>query len=193
MPKKLPEYNASSLADIAFMLLIFFLVTTTMDTDTGISRMLPPPVPPDQVQDDDQKIKERNVFVVLINKNDQLLVENKPMNIRDLKSAAKEFIENPAKKDDLPEFKDTEVPYFGLYSVSKQIISLQNDRGTSYGIYIKAQNELAAAYNELRNEMSLRKFGKRYDDLEDDKKKAIRKIYPQRISEAEPKNYGGGN
>lgn len=193
MPKKLPEYNASSLADIAFMLLIFFLVTTTMDTDTGISRMLPPPVPPDQVQDDDQKIKERNVFVVLINKNDQLLVENKPMNISDLKYAAKEFIENPAKKDDLPEFKNVEIPYFGLYPVSKQIISLQNDRGTSYGVYIKAQNELAAAYNELRNEISLRKFGKRYDDLEDDKKKAVRKIYPQRISEAEPKNYGGGN
>jgi biopolymer transport protein ExbD len=193
MPKKLPEYNASSLADIAFMLLIFFLVTTTMDTDTGISRMLPPPVPPDQKQDDDQKIKERNVFVVLINKNDQLLVENKQMNIKDLKESAKEFIENPEKKDDLPEFKDTEIPYFGLYPVSKQIISLQNDRGTSYGIYIQAQNELAAAYNELRNEISLRKFGKRYDDLDDDKKKAVRKVYPQRISEAEPKNYGGGN
>ncbi len=192
MPKKLPEYNASSLADIAFMLLIFFLVTTTMDSDRGISRMLPPPVPPDQKQNDDQKIKERNVFVVLINKNDQLLVENKPMDISNLKEAAKEFIENPSHKDNLPEFKEVEVPFFGLYPVSKQIISLQNDRGTSYGIYIQAQNELAAAYNELRNELALRKFGKRFDELDEDHQKAVKKIYPQRISEAEPKNYGGG-
>ena len=192
MPKKLPEYNASSLADIAFMLLIFFLVTTTMDTDTGISRMLPPPVPPDQEKNED-KIKERNVFVVLINKNDQLLVENKPMDIKYLRESAKEFIENPARKDHLPEFKEVEVPYFGLYQVSKQIISLQNDRGTSYGIYIQAQNELAAAYNELRNEISLRKFGKSFDDIDKEQQKAVKKVYPQRISEAEPKNYGGGN
>lgn len=191
MPRKLPEYNASSLADIAFMLLIFFLVTTTMDTDTGISRMLPPPVPPDQVQDDDQKVKERNIFVVLINKNDQLLVENKPMDIRYLRDAAKEFIENPAHREDLPEFKETEVPFFGLIPVSKQIISLQNDRGTSYGMYIQAQNELAAAYNELREELALRKFGKRYEELDEEQEKAIRKIYPNRVSEAEPKNYGG--
>ena len=190
MARKLPEYNASSLADIAFMLLIFFLVTTTMDTDSGIARMLPPPVP-DEMPDDDQKIKERNVFVVLINKNDQLLVENKPMDIRDLKEAAKEFIENPSGKENLPEFKETEVPYFGLIPVSKQIISLQNDRGTSYGIYLKAQNELAAAYNELRDGLALRKFGKRYADLEDEQQKAVKKVFPQRISEAEPKNYGG--
>lgn len=191
MPKKLPEYNASSLADIAFMLLIFFLVTTTMDTDTGISVKLPPPVP--EELDEPPKIKERNIFVVLINKNDQLLVENKPMDIRYLKESAKEFIENAAKSKHLPEFKETEIPYFGLYPVSKQIISLQNDRGTSYGIYIEARNELAAAYNELRNEIALRKFGKRYDGIQDEQRKAIKKIYPARISEAEPKNYGGGN
>lgn len=191
MPRKLPEYNASSLADIAFMLLIFFLVTTTMDTDQGISRMLPPPVPPDEKQDDETKVKERNIFVVLINKNDQLLVENRPMDIRDLKEAAKEFIENPLQREDLPEFKETEVPFFGMYNVSKQIISLQNDRGTSYGIYIKVQNELAAAYTELKDELSLRKFGKKYDDLDAEQEKAIRTIYPNRVSEAEPKNYGG--
>ena len=189
MPKKLPEYNASSLADIAFMLLIFFLVTTTMDTDLGISRMLPPPVPPEQLDNDD-KIKERNVFVVLINKNDLLLVEGKPMDISNLKDEAKKFIENPNREDNLPEFKTTDVDFFGTVEVSKQIISLQNDRSTSYGIYIQAQNELAAAYNELRNELAMRKFGKVYDDLDEERQKAIRKIYPQRISEAEPKNYG---
>ncbi|PKP10265.1 MAG: biopolymer transporter ExbD [Bacteroidetes bacterium HGW-Bacteroidetes-4] len=190
MPKKLPEYNAASLADIAFMLLIFFLVTTTMDTDTGISRMLPPPMPKDQI-DDNVKIKERNVFVVLINKNDQLLVEGQPMNIDDLKEEAKEFIENPADLETLPEKEPKEIPYFGMVPISKQVISLQNDRGTSYGVYLKAQNELAKAYNELRDELGMRKFGKKYDDLDSDQQDAVRSIFPQRISEAEPKNYGG--
>lgn len=190
MARKLPEYNASSLADIAFMLLIFFLVTTTMDTDAGISRMLPPPVPP-QEDTNDPKIKERNVFVVLINKNDQLMVEGKLMRIENLKDEAKEFIANPADLSTLPEKDQKEVPFFGLVDISKQVISLQNDRGTSYGLYIQTQNELAAAYNELRDELGLRKFGKKYDDLEKDQQDAVRKIYPQRISEAEPKNYGG--
>ncbi len=192
MPKKLPEYNAASLADIAFMLLIFFLVTTTMDTDLGISTMLPPPVPPNQ-EDPEDKIKERNVFVVLINKNDQLLVEGKLMDISSLKDEAKEFIENPVRLETLPEFKFKDVPYFGNVEVSKQVISLQNDRGTSYGLYVQVQNELSAAYHELRDELTLRKFGKKYDDLDSDHQKAVRKIYPRAISEAEPRNYGGGN
>lgn len=191
MARKLPEYNASSLADIAFMLLIFFLVTTTMDTDSGISRMLPPPVPPNQDHSNDPKIKERNVFVVLINKNDQLLVEGKLMRIEDLKEEAKEFIDNPADLSNLPEKEQKEVPFFGLTDISKQVISLQNDRGTSYGLYIQVQNELATAYNELRDELGRKRFGKKYDDLSKDQQDAIRKIYPQRISEAEPKNYGG--
>jgi len=192
MPKKLPEYNSASLADIAFMLLIFFLVATTMATDAGLSRMLPPPAP-EQDDTNAPKIKERNVFVVLINKNDQLLVEGKLMRIEDLKKEAKEFIDNPADEITLPEKDPKEVPYFGTVMVSKQVISLQNDRGTSYGMYIQAQNELAAAYNELRDEIALRKWGKKYDDLEEEFQEAIRDIYPQRISEAEPKNYGGGN
>lgn len=191
MARKLPEYNASSLADIAFMLLIFFLVTTTMDTDSGISRMLPPPVPPNQDHSNDPKIKERNVFVVLINKNDQLLVEGKLMRIEDLKEEAKEFIDNPANLANLPEKEKKEIPFFGLVDISKQVISLQNDRGTSYGLYIQVQNELASAYNELRDELGRKRFGKKYDDLDKDQQDAIRKIYPQRISEAEPKNYGG--
>ncbi len=193
MPKKTPEIPSASMADIAFMLLIFFLVTTTMDTDSGISRMLPPPVPPDQKNDDDVKIKERNVFVVLINKNDQLMVEGQPMSIKELKDKAKEFIENPTNDQNLPEKDPIEIPFFGSTMVSKQVISLQNDRGTSYGIYIQAQDELAAAYNELRDELALRKFGKKYDDLDADHQDAIRDIYPQRISEAEPRNYGGTN
>jgi biopolymer transport protein ExbD len=188
-----PEINAGSMADIAFLLLIFFLVTTTMDVDTGLQRMLPPPLPPDMPEP--PEIKQRNVFVVLVNANNQLLVEGDWLDIRNLRKKAKEFIANPTDKGDLPEKEMKEVPFFGMYPVSKQVISLQNDRGTSYETYIRVQNELAAAYNELRNELALSKFGKSYDDLvrlgDKEKTDAIKAIYPQRISEAEPKNIGG--
>lgn len=188
-----PEINAGSMADIAFLLLIFFLVTTTMDVDTGLQRMLPPPLPPDMPEP--PEIKQRNVFVVLVNANNQLLVEGDWLDIRNLRKRAKEFIANPADKPDLPEKEMKEIPFFGIYPVSKQVISLQNDRGTSYETYIRVQNELAAAYNELRNELALSKFGKTYDELvrlgDKEKTDAIKAIYPQRISEAEPKNIGG--
>lgn len=188
-----PEINASSMADIAFLLLVFFLVTTTMDTDLGLSRLLPPPLP-DEIEEPPD-IKQRNVFEVLVNSNDQLLVEGDVMQITELTEAAKEFIANPANDEKLPEKELRTVDFFGNVEVSKQVISLQNDNGTSYNMYIQVQNELARAYNELRNELSMDKFGKTYDYYletgDKDKVKAIRKIYPQRISEAEPKNVGG--
>jgi len=187
--RDIPEVNAGSMADIAFLLLIFFLVTTTMDSDTGISRTLPPVVPKDEPPP--PPIKERNVFAVLINSQNQLLVEGEPLDISQLKDKAKEFIENPARKDNLPEFKEIEVPLFGVVEVSKGVISLQTDRGTQYQVYLMVQNELARAYNELREELAKKKFGKDYKDLDEDQQKAIRKIYPQKISEAEPKNVGG--
>lgn len=188
-----PEINASSMADIAFLLLVFFLVTTTMDTDLGLSRLLPPPLP-DEIEEPPD-IKQRNVFEVLVNSGDQLLVEGDVMQISELTDAAKEFIKNPNDDLDLPEKEMKTVDFFGNVEVSKQVISLQNDNGTSYNMYIQVQNELARAYNELRNELSMEKFGKTYDYFletgDKDKVKAIRKIYPQRISEAEPKNVGG--
>ena len=181
--------NAGSMADIAFLLLIFFLVTTTMDTDSGLSRMLPPPVP--DTEETPPPIKERNVFEVLINAQNKLLVEKEPMDLSQLREAAKEFIENPMDDPSLPQKEEMEIEYFGVVPVSKGVISLQNDRGTQYQMYLSVQNELAAAYNELRDELAQRKFGKKFDELEDDKKEAVRDIYPQRISEAEPKNIGG--
>jgi biopolymer transport protein ExbD len=190
--RELQEINAGSMADIAFQLLIFFLVATTMDTDSGIFRKLPPM--PEEEQKEEKEIKDRNIFVVLVNKDNQLLVENELMDIRNLREAAKEFIANPANKDDLPERVPEEINHFGLIPVTKyHVISLQNDRGTSYGTYIAVQNELTAAYNELRNELSITKFGIRYDDLkeDDDRKDAVEDVYPLKISEAVPKNIGG--
>ena len=191
--REAPEINAGSMADIAFLLLVFFLVTTTMDSDLGMMRKLPPTLPPDMPKP--PPIKDRNVFVVLANANDQLLVEGELMDISELKEAAKEFIANPMNKEALPEKKPVDIPVFGQRMVSKQVISLQNDNGTSYKLYIAVQNELASAYNELRDELAMDEFGVSYKSLVEKgdkaRTKAIKKVYPQRISEAEPKNVGG--
>ncbi len=186
MARKTPEVPAASLADIAFMLLIFFLVTTTMDVDSGLERRLPQWVDPETL-DDDQEIKERNVFVVLVNKNNDLLVENEYANIEDLRERAKEFMDNPYNDENLPEKEPKDIPYFGEVMVTKGVISLRNDLDTRYGTYIAVQNELVGAINDLREELAQRQFGKSYDDLEKDQQSAIRDIYPSRISEAEPK------
>lgn len=190
MARSTPEINGGSLADIAFLLLIFFLVTTTMNVDTGLARMLPP-MPEDKQQDKEQDVKQRNIFTVLINKSDRLLVEGMPLEVNMLREKAKEFIVNPNDDLNLPEKKPTEVEFFGTVSVAQGVISLQNDRGTSYRMYMLVQNELVAAYNELRNELATIKFGKQYSNLQENQQKAIQKIYPQRISEAEPKSVGG--
>lgn len=192
-----PEINAGSMADIAFLLLIFFLVTTTMDVDTGLTRKLPPPLEVDQP--DPPKVKERNIFQVLVNANNDLLVEGEPMPVSQLRDETKRFIIGDPTFQDvaMPEGKPTDVPILGRIMVSKQIVSLQNDRGTSYEMYIKVQNELVGAYNDVREEYAQRKFGKTIKQLEDGSEKsklmedqldAVKDVYPQRISEAEPKN-----
>ncbi len=186
MAKKIPEIPAASLADIAFMLLIFFLVTTTMDVDSGLRRKLPQWVDPSELENDD-RINERNVFVVLVNKNNDLLVEGDYEQVENLRERTKEFMENPFNNEDLPEKEPKEVPYFGEVMVTKGVISLRNDLDTKYGTYIAVQNELVAAINELRDELAKQKWGKPYDELDEEQQKAIQTIYPSRISEAEPK------
>lgn len=189
--RKVQEINASSMADISFLLLIFFLVTTSMSVDKGLSRRLPQPLPPD-TEVEDTKIKERDIFVVKINSMNQLLVEGKEMNVKELRAAAKEFIENPENADNLPVKFQEEIPGLGLVEYTKDhVISVQNDVDTQYQAYLEVQNELVAAYNELRNEYAMKRFGKTYAELDEDTQKAIQKLYPQKISEAEPKNYGG--
>jgi len=185
MARKTPEIPGSSLADIAFMLLIFFLVTTTMDVDSGLERLLPQWV--EDVPEDTPEVRERNIFVVLVNRNNDLLVENEYARIEDLRERTKEFIENPANDVNLPEKEPTEVPYFGTVEVTKGVISLRNDMDTKYGTYVAVQNELVAAINELREELAKSKFGKSFEDLEKDQQKAIKTIIPSKISEAETK------
>lgn len=190
--RKVPEINSSSTADIAFIILIFFLVTTSMDTDRGLARQLPPPPEKDQKLDD-IIVKERNVLIVLLNAQDQLMAGGEYIRISDLRKIAKDFIANPYNDEKLPEKKAKDVPFFGNTMITENhVISLQNDRGTTYQAYINVQNELVAAYNELRNELAQEKWQKDYEALDEEQKKAIRMIYPQKISEAEPKNYGGG-
>ena len=188
--RKVPAMNATSSADIAFMLLIFFLITTSMDTDKGLARRLPPPVPKDQKKDD-VEVNKRNLLVVLINSNNQILCGDKFVDIKQLKDKVKEFIENPYNDANKPEKTEEDVPFFGkVMTAKKHVISLQNDRGTEYQAYISVQNELAKAYNELRDDVSRKKFGKAFADLDEEQQKAVQQIYPQKISDAEPKNYG---
>lgn len=188
--KASPEINAGSMADIAFLLLIFFLVTTTMDVDTGITRKLPPPVVNNV---DDVQVKDRNVLKILINSHDRLLIDGKPGDIRTLKNKAIDFMTVHPNNDSYPEIDVKHIDELGIdHQTSKGIISLKNDRGTSYEMYIMVQNELAAAFSEMKDELSMNLFGLKYDQLIDETKiKGINKAVPIRISEAEPEDIGG--
>ena len=191
--RSMPGINSSSTADIAFMLLIFFLTTTSMDTDRGLARRLPNPPDPNVKQNDDIIVKERNVLQVRLKKDNQLMVGSEYLDIKQLRAKAKEFVANPNNDENLPEKHLKNIPLLGgdCMITEKHVISVQNDVGTSYQAYIDVQNELVAAYNELRNELANEKFGMDYIECSEDEQKAIRDFYPQKISEAEPKKYGG--
>ena len=187
MGKKTPEINSSSTADMAFLLLCFFMMTTTMDQDKGLQRRLPPMPDPNQ-KAEDQKVNRRNIIVVKINSADRLFAGTEPMDVSQLKDKIKEFLSNPANDPSLPEREEKEIEGFGPCMVSKGVISLQNDRGTSYQAYIAVQNELVKAVNELRDEFSMANFGKLYIKCNEDEQKVVREAVPQNISEAEPKD-----
>lgn len=206
-----PEINAGSMADIAFLLLIFFLVTTTMNVDSGISKKLSEKPPEDFVP---PVIKEKNIFKVQINRNNELLVEDDRMQLKDLKEAAKKFIDNgggignpgedgtPGKPCDYCKGERSDA---SSDHPNKAVISVISDRGTEYGTYIAVQNELLKAYTELRNRLSQERYGRSFDELEQDyldarksadtkrladelqkKVEDIKIAYPQIISDAEP-------
>ncbi|MEZ5070167.1 MAG: biopolymer transporter ExbD [Bacteroidales bacterium] len=209
MARPTPEVNGGSLADIAFLLLIFFLVTTTMDIDTGITRQLPPEVPPEDQTD--VQVNRRNALVVLINRSDRLLVGGEEMDRLDLKEKTIEFFTNPQRLESLPVMEDAEIqfpvgsspllPADGIWrgQISKGVISLQNDRSTTYGKYLQVQNELVAAVNQLRNDFCVQYFGMKFDELntsnptEEQIYNGVRDIYKMNISETDPKDIGGRN
>lgn len=197
-----PEVNAGSMADIAFLLLIFFLVTTTLEKDNGIARQLPPI---DNSEIDPPKIKKKNLFIVLVNKNDQLLVNESPMQLKDLRESAIEFLDNGGAPSNSPEYcnyckgKRSET---SSDNPTKAVISVQNDRLTSYKMYISVQNELVAAYNFLRNRESKRLYGWEFTEVKkeidagtylgdandaEEKLKEIQMLFPLKLSEAQPK------
>ena len=187
MGKKTPEINSSSTADMAFLLLCFFMMTTTMDQDKGLQRRLPPMPDPNQ-KAQDQKVNRRNIIVVKINSADRLLAGSEPMHVSQLKDKIKEFLSNPANDPNLPEKEEKNIEGFGPCMVSKGVISLQNDRGTSYQAYIAVQNELVKAVNELRDDFAMANFAKLYSKCNEEEQEVIRKAIPQNISEAEPKD-----
>lgn len=196
-----PEVSAGSMADIAFLLLIFFLVTTTIETDAGLDRMLPPWEPPEE---EPPVIKQKNIFTVNINRNGQLLVEDEILEITKLREKAIAFLDNGGAPAGSPEYcnyckgaRDAT----SSDNPAKAIISLKNDRETQYSTYITVQNELVGAYNELRNREAQRLFKKNFVDMEaeylnpetsdevkeelKEKVKRIQELFPQKLSEAE--------
>jgi biopolymer transport protein ExbD len=197
-----PEVNAGSMADIAFLLLIFFLVTTTLEKDNGIARQLPPI---DKSEIEPPKIKKKNLFIVLVNKNDELLVNDNPMQLKDIRKSAIEFLDNGGALSNSPEYcnyckgKRSES---SSDNPDKAVISVQSDRLTSYKMYISVQNELVAAYNFLRDRESKRLYGWSFSEVKKDidagtylgnvsdarkKLKEIQLLFPLKLSEAEPK------
>lgn len=200
-----PEVNAGSMADIAFLLLIFFLVTTTIEKDKGIARQLPP------IEDveDPPIIKQKNLFIVNVNRADQLLVEEQLMDVKDLRQAAIDFIDNGGAPSGSPEHcsycQGNRSPD-SSDNPDKAVISVQNDRLTSYKMYIAVQNELVAAYNFLRDRESMSRFGWKFTEVKravDESKysgseeeamvkklEEIQKLIPMKLSEAEPKKSG---
>lgn len=202
-----PEVNAGSMADIAFLLLIFFLVTTTIEKDKGLLRSLPPI---DDSEVEPPIIKQKNLFTVLINRNNQLLVEDEQMELKDLRQATIDFLDNGggtnAEGETCDYCKGKRLEDSSDHP-DRAIISMKHDRETTYEKYMDVQNELVAAYNILREREARRLYGNYYPNVEnvyttmlEEKEKnqfskdeelnerieTIKKLFPMKLSEAEP-------
>lgn len=205
--RKVPGLNASSMADVSFLLLTFFLLVSNMDVDSGLARRLPPP--PQSEEQTSVDVQRRNLLVVLVNAQNETMVTNqqgtewyaneaelrgevggKPA----LKDKVKEFVLNTSNSSELPELEEQDfgAPIGVVPVTASHVVSIQNDATTSYKAYIAVQNEVVRAYNELREEGARKYFNTSYGELTEEQQKQINDLYPQRISEAEPKNYGGG-
>ncbi|MBQ3751058.1 MAG: biopolymer transporter ExbD [Bacteroidales bacterium] len=189
--RKTPGLNTGSSADISFLLLTFFLLTSSINTEQGIPRKLPPPKT-DDTEEVKADINKRNVLNVLVNYLDQISVNGEVMPVSELKDKAKEFFSNPTNDPSLPEKVNKPIEGIGDFAVSKGVVSLTNDQGTSYNMYVQVQNELQRAVNELRDETSLQYFGKKYDALDSAAQRAVTAAIPMSISEAPPMDWSKG-
>lgn len=184
--RKIPGLNASSTADISFILLIFFLVTSSMDTDMGLARTLPEWDP--NALEEEVKIRVRNIMIVRVNSTNEILCRGEVIDIAQLKDLAKEFIQNPDDRLDFPAKEEYELKGFGtVVTTTKHVISLQTDGDTSYDIYFKVQNELGKAYLELRDDWCHQTFGRSWHDCTEDQQSYAKAMYAMKISEAEPR------
>lgn len=168
-----PEVGGAGMADIAFLLLIFFLLVTTIDVDTGIGLQLPPA--PEEEQEP-PPIKERNLLNILVNSQGMVLIDEEPTPVTQVKQKVKEFVTNRGQN---PELSD---------SPDKAIVSIKTDRATPYNVYIDMLDEVMGAYAEMRNQEAQQRFGANYSELEDgsEEKEAVADEYPKKISIAEP-------
>lgn len=188
--KKVPSINGSSTADISFILLLFFLLTTSMGSDSGLQRQLPPAVPPDQ-QDVSIDVNRRNMLRVLVNNRGQILANGEVVDLNMLREKTVEFVLNPNDRADLAERVVETFPLVGAQKITKNhVISLTNNVDTRYSDYILVQNELTKAYMQIRDQESKRLFGMSYEDADTQQQEVLIKMYPQKISEANPKEYG---
>jgi Biopolymer transport protein ExbD/TolR. len=183
--KDVPEISGTGQSDISFLLICFFLMTSSMDQSMGLNRRLPPMPTGEEIITD---IKGHNVLQVLVDGQDRISVNGRTMDIGELRGTAKEFILNPTNSPSKSSKKAKDIAGLGSVQVSEAVISMQNVRSTSYDTYLSVQNELVAAYNELRNEESVARFNRKFNDLNDRQREIIVDIYPQRISEAPPKD-----
>lgn len=183
--RKVPGLNTTSTADISFMLLIFFLVTSSMDTDKGLPRQLPPPQ--DEQKEQELMVRERNVLELRLDADDRLTIGGEQASLSQLEQRVVEFVANVKNDPSLPEKSTRDVNLFGRTQVSdRHIISIQVDRHTSYDAYFQMQNAIVAAYNNLRNQLAQSRFGHSYAQCSAEERDAVNMVYPQRISEAAP-------
>lgn len=164
--EQIPELNTSSTADISFMLLIFFLVTSSMDTDKGLLRQLPPPP---QEQQPPTDVRKDHVLQVTLDDNDQLAVDGTLLTTQQLKEQIMAFV---------------------AADRTAHVISIQTDRATTYEAYFRMQNAIVGAYNQLREKYSLEHYGKGYGELVEEQRDDVNQYYPQRISESKPSTGG---
>ena len=195
MARKTPGLNTQSTADIAFLLLCYFLMTSTMDQQSGLQRRLPP-MPDQNQKTEDTKVNKRNIIIVKINSSDRLFAGDQLLDVSQLKDKIKEFITNPNNDPNLPEREMKNIEGYGEYPVSKGVISLQNDRGTSYRAYIAVQNELVKAINEVRDDFCKQNYGKAYSLPRISRRlsgKRFHRTFPRQSLRTSPKSKTGGS